>query len=59
MKATLNCRITHDMNISFTFTAIVDTTEEAEEFGRHSAHLVTGYTNGYAAGSHDAEADPN
>lgn len=49
MKATLNVRLTSDINVSFTFTALVDTTDEAEEFGSSCCDLVTAWVAGYGS----------
>lgn len=49
-KAQINIRASSDMNLSFAFTSIVDSEDEAEEKGRKDARYVSAYTRGYADG---------
>ena len=47
MKATLNVRISPDVNMSFTFTALVDSDAEAEQFGDLCARMTSTFVRGY------------
>jgi hypothetical protein len=47
MKATMNVRISADMNVSFTFTTVADGPEDARVFGEKCAHLVQSWVIGY------------
>ena len=54
LRAQVNVRIDPDMNISITLTRIVQTPQEAADFGEDHGRFVTAYVGGYARGAGEA-----
>ena len=47
MKAQINMRVNANVNVSYSFESVVDTQQEAENFGDECRRLVDGFIDGY------------
>jgi hypothetical protein len=56
MKTTLNVRITSDMNVSISFTALVDDEAEASAFGEQCAAMTNAWLLGYGSAAPEENA---
>lgn len=57
MKVQINMRFNSDLNVSYGFEQIVDTEEEAKDFGELCCNMVDAYSEGYAGDENDARSE--
>lgn len=53
-KVTVETAIGMGMTIHQSFESVVDSEEEAEQFGEEANHIFTGFMNGWGVGANDS-----